>query len=372
MALYAGLISGTSMDGVEAVLLDIDTGGFQLKAATHLPYPAELEARIRAAVANPAATGMDEYGALDAAVGEHFGLAALKLLGDAHIDPLLVRAIGSHGQTVLHRPRAALPFTLQIGDGNRIAERTGIDVVADFRRRDIAAGGEAAPLMPAFHAAAFGAPARTRVIANIGGIANITILAADGSVRGFDTGPGNCLMDLWATQQLGRPYDAGGAYAASAPADAALLQRMLAEPYLALRAPKSTGRELFHRAWLDTQLAGLGAAPAVIQSTLCEYTAATLADAIGALPGPRPEEVLVCGGGAFNTELMRRLAQRLPGIRVADTSSRGIAPAQVEAAGFAWLAHAFLEGHPGNLVAVTGARGPRILGALHRGRVTPP
>jgi anhydro-N-acetylmuramic acid kinase len=372
MSLYAGLISGTSMDGVEAALLDIDMGGFQLRAATHLPYPEGIEARLRAAVADPAATGLDEYGALDAAVGEHFARAALKLLEVAGVGPQAVRAIGSHGQTLLHRPRAPLPFTLQIGDANRIAERTGIDVVADFRRRDIAAGGEAAPLVPAFHAAAFGTPGHARVIANIGGIANITVLATDGSVGGFDTGPGNCLMDLWATEHLARPYDAGGAFAASAPVDAALLQRLLAEPYLARRAPKSTGRELFHRAWLEVQLAGRGIAPAAVQSTLCEYTAATLADAIHALPGAPPGEVLVCGGGAFNTELMRRLALRLPGIRVADTASRGIAPSQVEAAAFAWLAHAFLEGHPGNLVAVTGARGPRILGALHRGRVTPP
>jgi anhydro-N-acetylmuramic acid kinase len=371
MPLYAGLISGTSMDGVEAALLEIDNGGFQLRAAAQLPYAAELETRLRAAVVDPAATGLDEYGALDAAVGEHFALAALKLFQGAGIDPHRVRAIGSHGQTVLHRPRAPLPFTLQIGDANRIAERTGIDVVADFRRRDIAAGGEAAPLVPAFHAAAFGAPGHARVIANIGGIANITVLPADGSVGGFDTGPGNCLMDLWAMAHLGQAYDEGGAYAASAPADAVLLQRLLAEPYLARRPPKSTGRELFHRAWLDARLAGSGIAPAVVQSTLCEYTAATLADAIHALPGPRPEEVLVCGGGAFNTELMRRLATRLPGIRVADTGSRGIAPAQVEAAAFAWLAHAFLEGRPGNVIAVTGARGPRILGALHKGRVTP-
>lgn len=372
MPLYAGLISGTSMDGIEAALLEIDNDGFKLRAATHLAYPAELEARLRAAVANPAACGLDEYGALDAATGEHFALAALKLLAEAGIEAPLVRAIGSHGQTLLHRPGAPLPFTLQVGDANRIAERTGIDVVADFRRRDIAAGGEAAPLVPAFHAAAFGATSRTRVIANIGGIANITVLRADGSVGGFDTGPGNCLMDLWAAEQLGRPYDAGGAWAASAPADAALLQRLLSEPYLARPAPKSTGRELFHRAWLDARLAGGGWAPAVVQSTLCEYTAATIADAIRALTGPPPEELLVCGGGAFNTELMRRLAARLPGIAVADTGARGIAPAQVEAAAFAWLAHAFLEGKPGNLTAVTGARGPRVLGALHRGGVTQP
>jgi anhydro-N-acetylmuramic acid kinase len=372
MPTYAGLISGTSMDGVEAALLDIGTGGFALRAAAHLPYPAGLESRLRAAVADPAACGLDEYGALDAEIGEHFALAALRLLEGAGIDARQVRAIGSHGQTVLHRPLSAPPFTLQVGDANRIAERTGIDVVADFRRRDIAAGGEAAPLMPAFHAAAFGARGRARVVVNIGGIANITVLTPDGSVTGFDTGPGNCLMDLWIGEQQGRPFDAGGAFAASAAPDAELLARMLAEPYLARQPPKSTGRELFHRAWLADRLGPVPAPPAVVQSTLCEFTAATLADAIGSLPGPRPEEVLVCGGGAFNSELMRRLAARLPGIQVADTGTRGIAPAQVEAAGFAWLAHAFLEGEAGNVVAVTGARGPRVLGALHKGRVTNP
>jgi anhydro-N-acetylmuramic acid kinase len=379
MPLYVGLISGTSMDGVEAALLHIADGDnlangnrFAVRAAAHLPYPAELETRLRAAVAEPSRCDLDEYGALDAAIGEHFALAALQLLEQAGIEAEQIRAIGSHGQTLLHRPRAALPFTLQIGDAHRIAERTGIDVIADFRRRDLAAGGEAAPLMPAFHAAAFGAPGRTRVVANIGGIGNITVLAADGAVSGFDTGPGNCLMDLWIAEQRGQPYDKDGAFAASAPPDAALLQRMLAEPYLARKPPKSTGRELFHRAWLERQLTGASlttAAPQVLQSTLCEFTAATLADAILALP-QTAEEVLVCGGGAFNIELMRRLAARLPGIRVADTATRGIAPAQVEAAGFAWLAHAFLEGMAGNIVAVTGARGPRVLGALHKGRVT--
>jgi anhydro-N-acetylmuramic acid kinase len=371
MPLYAGLISGTSMDGVEAALLDIGNPGFTVRAATHLPYPSTLEVRLRAAVANPGACNLDEYGALDAAIGEHFGLAAQRLLEHAGVGAEQIRAIGSHGQTVLHRPLATPPFTLQIGDAHRIAERTGIDVVADFRRRDIAAGGEAAPLMPAFHAAAFGAPGHTRVVANIGGIGNITVLAADGNVSGFDTGPGNCLMDLWIAEHEGRAYDDAGALAASASPDAQLLRRMLAEPYLARRPPKSTGRELFHRAWLERQLAGTRLAPTTVQSTLCEFTAATLADAISSLP-QAPEEVLVCGGGAFNTELMRRLAARLPGINVTDTTTRGVAPAQVEAAGFAWLAHAFFEGLAGNIVAVTGARGPRVLGALHKGRVTNP
>jgi len=371
MTLYAGLISGTSMDGVEAVLLDIEGTRLQVRAATHLDYPPPLSVRLHAAVANPDGCGLDEYGALDAEIGEAFANAVVQLLEDSGTPAAAVRAIGSHGQTLLHRPRQDPAFTLQAGDPNRIAERTGIDVVADFRRRDIAAGGEAAPLMPAFHAAAFGAEGSSRVVVNIGGIANITLLRADGRIAGFDTGPGNCLMDLWAAEHLQRPYDAGGAMAASAPVHPALLQRMLAEPYFALGAPKSTGRELFHRKWLAAQLSAITTppAPATVQSTLCELTATSIAQAIVTIAGEKPSEVLVCGGGAFNDELMRRLASRLPFARVTTTAVHGVAPDQVEAAGFAWLAHAFLEGLPGNRVEVTGASGPRVLGALHRGAV---
>jgi anhydro-N-acetylmuramic acid kinase len=360
------------MDGVEAVLLDIDSTGFKVAAALHLDYPPALGQRLRAAVAHPAGCDLDELGALDAAIGEVFADAAQQLLRAARVSGGALRAIGSHGQTVLHRPRAALPYTLQIGDANRIAERLGIDVVADFRRRDMAAGGEGAPLLPAFHAAAFSAPGETRVVANIGGIANITVLGSTGEVSGFDTGPGNCLMDLWATEQLGTPFDDDGRYAASAPIHAGLLQRLLAEPYLALPAPKSTGRELFHRQWLQQRLAGLDLAPAVVQSTLCELTATSIAAGILHIAAARPAEVLVCGGGACNGELMRRLGSRLPGARVASTAQHGVAPQQVEAAGFAWLAHAYLAGAAGNFTAVTGARGPRVLGALYRGVVTNP
>jgi anhydro-N-acetylmuramic acid kinase len=280
-----------------------------------------------------------------------------------------VRAIGSHGQTLLHRPRAHTPFTLQIGDPNRIAERTGIDVVADFRRRDLAAGGEAAPLVPAFHAAAFGVRGEARAVVNIGGIGNVTLLHADGRVSGFDTGPGNCLMDLWVQEHRGKPYDDAGQFAASGNVDPALLELLLQEPYLALPPPKSTGRELFNRPWLRKALARRTAPIADVQATLCEFTAATIASGMTA-KGFAPTELLVCGGGAFNGELMRRLAARLPGVTVRHTGSAGIAPDQVEAAMCAWLAHQFLAGRPGNLVAVTGARGPRVLGALHRGGVT--
>ncbi|MEO6079652.1 MAG: anhydro-N-acetylmuramic acid kinase [Steroidobacteraceae bacterium] len=370
MPLYAGLISGTSMDGVEAVLLDIGQERFAIAGALHVDYPPALALRLKSAVAHPEACNLDELGSLDAQVGEVFAGAAVQLMDDAGIDAAQVRAIGSHGQTLLHRPMATPSFTLQIGDANRIAERTGIDVVADFRRRDMAAGGEAAPLVPAFHAAAFAVPGAACVVVNIGGISNITVLGADGSVSGFDTGPGNCLMDLWATEHLGMPFDRDGALAARGQVHAPLLQLLLQEPYLQRRPPKSTGRELFQRDWMQRALDVHPAGIADVQATLNEYTAATIAAAIRQFTDVQPHELLVCGGGACNAELMRRLQLQLPKARVQSTAARGIAPQHVEAALFAWLAHRFIVGLPGNLVAVTGARGPRVLGALHRGAVT--
>jgi len=369
MPLYAGLISGTSMDGVEAVALQIDADGMQVRGAIHTAYPEILAGRLRAAVADPRGCDLDTLGELDASIGEVFADAVLELLRQTGLAASAVRAIGSHGQTILHRPRAKPSFTLQIGDANRIAERTGIDVVADFRRRDMAAGGEGAPLVPAFHAAAFGRAGEARAVVNIGGIANITALHADGRVTGFDTGPGNCLMDLWTAEHQGEPYDRNGELAASGDVEPELLELLLAEPYLAQKPPKSTGRELFHRAWLEQSLQKHPATIADVQATLSQYTAQTIAAGI-AQAGLHPARLLVCGGGAFNGELMRRLAAELGPIPVGDTSACGIAPEQVEAAMCAWLAHRFLCGEAGNLVAVTGARGPRVLGALHRGAVT--
>jgi anhydro-N-acetylmuramic acid kinase len=371
MTLCAGLVSGTSMDGVEAVLLDAGES-LSVHGAVHLDYPPELAARLKRAVAAPAGCGLDELGYLDAAIGEVFADAAEALLRQHGLAARDVRVIGSHGQTLLHRPRQSPAFTLQVGDPNRIAERTGIDVVADFRRRDIAAGGEGAPLVPAFHAAAFASPGEDRAVVNIGGIANITTLAADGTVGGFDTGPGNCLMDLWAEQHLGTPFDRDGALAARGCVHEGLLAELLAEPYLALPPPKSTGRELFNRDWLAPVLARHAAAVPDVMATLSEYTARTIANALKGVPGFAPLELLVCGGGARNVELMRRLAAQLPGVRVVSTAARGIAPEHVEGALFAWLALSCVEGRAGNLTDVTGARGPRVLGALYRGAVTWP
>jgi anhydro-N-acetylmuramic acid kinase len=367
MPLYAGLISGTSMDGVEAVLLEITPAGFAVRGAVHVDYPEPVARQLMASVADPAHCNLDMLGVLDAEVGEVFAQAAELLLrrtGRAASD---VRAIGSHGQTILHRPRGPLPFTMQIGDANRIAERTGIDVVADFRRRDTAAGGEGAPLVPAFHAAAFGKAGVARVVVNIGGISNITALGTEGSVAGFDTGPGNCLMDLWVREHLVTPYDDNGALAARGSVQPQLLQAMLGEPYLQRMPPKSTGRELFHREWLRSHLGTSTFDIADVQATLCEYTAVTIARGIRDLARATPADLLVCGGGAYNAELMRRLATNMLPCPVVSTARHGVAPEHVEAALFAWLAHCYLEGAAGNVVAVTGARGPRVLGALHRG-----
>lgn len=367
MPLYAGLISGTSMDGIEAVLLEVEDRQLAVRAAHHHDYPRELALALEGAVARPGDVTLDQLGELDVRVGEAFAAAVQALLEGARVPAGKVRAIGSHGQTLLHRPRTATPFTLQVGDPNVIAERTGIDVVADFRRRDVAAGGEGAPLLPAFHAAVFGREGADVAVVNVGGIANVTLLGADGRVLGFDTGPGNCLMDLWARRTLGEPYDLDGRQAAAGRVDAALLEQLLAEEYLSLPYPKSTGRELFNGAWLDDALGTPSRDPADVQATLCEYTARTIADALTRLVGVTPGELYVCGGGAFNPTLMARLSASLPGTRVRDTGALGVRPDVVEAAGFAWFAHRHLQGQAGNVPTVTGARGPRVLGALYPG-----
>ncbi|MEN9704815.1 MAG: hypothetical protein RLZZ393_694 [Pseudomonadota bacterium] len=365
---YVGLMSGTSMDGIDAVLVETGASGLAVSAALHRDYPEALSARLRECIAQPDGVGLDEYGYLDVAVGHCFADAALELLQSNGLEPRQIRAIGSHGQTILHRPLASPPCTLQIGDPNVIAERTGVDVVADFRRRDIAAAGEGAPLVPAFHAAMFAVPGETQVVANLGGIANITVLHPSGAVTGFDTGPGNCLMDIWARLHLGTACDVDGAFAAAGHVDPTLLGRLLADRYFARQPPKSTGREYFNLSFIESALEGLGGTPAAnVQATLCELTATSLRDAILLHAAERPERVLACGGGVHNRHLMRRIAANLGGTAVQSTAAAGIDPMQVEGAAFAWLAHRHLERLPGNLPAVTGAKGTRVLGALYPG-----
>lgn len=360
--LYLGLISGTSADGIDAALVRF-APRLEVIAAATFQYPDAVRERVLALARTQATITLADYGHLDTEIGECFADAALGLLRAAHVDASAVTALGSHGQTICHQPTGRHPFTLQMGDPNVIAERTGIATVADFRRADMAAGGQGAPLLPALHAALLADPTVSRAVLNLGGIANLTLLVPGLPVRGFDTGPANCLMDAWSAQLRGTPRDEGGEWAASGHADAALLARLLADPYFALTPPKSTGREVFNLDWLDARLPA-GIAPEDVQATLLQLTACSIADALRT-SAPAPAELYACGGGVHNAALMNALAGALPQVRVATTAVLGLDPDFVEAVGFAWLARARLEGTPGNLPAVTGARGPRILGGLY-------
>lgn len=367
-SLYIGMMSGTSMDGIDAVLLRFSESGQMLVASHRLPWPEELQRELRA-IAVPGDNEIDRLGVLDLQVGERFATAARELLRQAGVAADAVSAIGCHGQTIRHRPDGPNPFTLQIGDPNRIAEMTGITTVADFRRRDMAAGGQGAPLVPAYHAALFRTPGECRVLLNLGGIANLTILPAtpEEPVRGFDSGPGNTLLDTWARRHLDRPFDQDGEWAAGGSVQEAALEQLLDDPYFQLPPPKSTGPERFHLAWAAERWNGIEAAPpADVQATL---TALTVESVCRQLESAAPEcvRVIACGGGVYNRELMRGLERRLYGIPLETTEAYGIAPQLVEAAAFAWLARQTLERHPGNLPSVTGATHPVILGAVYPG-----
>jgi anhydro-N-acetylmuramic acid kinase len=373
--LFIGLMSGTSLDGMDGVLARLRDGARpEVLRFEHRDFPAALQAELMALQAS----GADELhrSALAANALARVGAEVVRALLQASATPAArVCAIGAHGQTLRHRPGEfdGSGYTLQILNGALLAELAGIDVVCDFRSRDVAAGGQGAPLVPAFHRGVFGRDGEDVAVLNVGGIANLTLLPAEGPVGGFDCGPGNMLMDLWCRRHLGQPFDRDGAWAAGGMVHADLLARLLAEPFFERAPPKSTGRDLFDAHWLDGAL-GAFATPAAdaaapdarsVMSTLCELTAAT---ACGALQrhAPGTRRLLLCGGGAFNGELMRRLAARL-GSRVAvqSTTAAGVPPDQVEALAFAWLAREFVARRPGNLPAVTGAAGPRVLGALH-------
>lgn len=360
--LYLGLISGTSVDGIDAALVGFEPACRLLLGRT-FPWDPELRARLVALGQGGEAASLDELGALDARVAIAFAEAAAAVIEAAGVDRSAVRAIGSHGQTVRHRPLADPAFTWQLGDGSRIAERTGIATVADFRRRDLAAGGQGAPLMPAFHAALLGAAGEDRAVLNLGGIANLTLLPARGEVRGFDTGPASALLDAWCERHTGAAFDAGGEWARGGARDGLLLARLLDEAWFADPPPKSSGREQFHLAWVQERLRG-DEHPRDVQATLMELTAATVSDALR-MTQPATRRLLVCGGGVHNAALMARLAAWLPGVTVESTAVHGLDPDFVEAMGFAWLARETLAGRPGNLPSVTGARGPRVLGAVH-------
>ncbi len=372
--LYIGLMSGTSLDGVDGVLADFDTQPPRVLGHASAPLPEALRAELlalntsspdelhRAALAANAL--MRVYAQVVQTLLDHSGLLADR-----------VRAIGAHGQTVRHRPRAfdGTGYTIQLCQPALLAELTGIDVVADFRSRDVAAGGQGAPLAPFFHRAWFGQPGQALALLNVGGISNLTVLRADGTQLGFDCGPGNALMDGWCQRHQGRAYDDRGAWAASGAVSMSLLSRCLAEPYFAAMPPKSTGRDLFHLPWLESHLAAHAAAlpagapplaPADVQATLAELTARTCADDMRR-HAPGVTRLVVCGGGAFNTHLMRRLAALLPGVNVIASDDAGLPPLQVEAAAFAWLARKAILREKLDLQSTTGARGARVLGGVY-------
>jgi anhydro-N-acetylmuramic acid kinase len=361
-SLYIGLMSGTSLDGVDGVLADFAGRGIRTLQAAFTPFPPELRAELMALQA--ASPNELEREALAAnALARCYADCVQQLAAQA---PGPVRAVAVHGQTIRHRPE--LGFTRQTNNPALLAELTGIDVIADFRSRDVAAGGQGAPLVPAFHEARFGKPKQVRVVVNIGGIGNISVLHGDGRVSGYDTGPGNVLMDLWIARHKGQPYDADGAWAATGRNVPALLDSLLDEPYFRQPPPKSTGRDLFHEQWLDAKLAQHpDLSPADVQATLTRLTALSIARAIQQETKEQPAQaVYVCGGGAYNGVLLTEMADALGGaIPVASTEQLGVAPNRVEALAFAWLGYRFLRRQPGNLPSVTGAAGPRILGALH-------
>jgi len=360
---YIGLMSGTSVDGVDAVLVDFSATSPRTLAAAHVAFPAALRAELNALQRS----GPDEIhrAALAAnALMDCCASAVAAVLARARIDSGAVAAIGVHGQTVRHRPDLA--YTTQLANPARLAEAAGITVVADFRSRDLAAGGQGAPLVPALHAALFALPDRHRAVVNLGGIANVTDLPPRGAVRGFDTGPGNTLLDAWCERHTGASFDRDGAWAASGRLQDGLLRALKADPYFASPPPKSTGRDRFHLAWLDEHLAALRPAPAPVdvQRTLLALTAQTVADAI-ATHCIGASDVLICGGGANNGALRSELEAALAPRSVVTTAALGIPVDEVEALAFAWLAREAVAGRAANLPSVTGARGPRVLGAIY-------
>lgn len=360
---YAGVMSGTSLDGIDAVVADFATEPHRPETlgAAHAAMPDAL----RTTLLSLQASGADELARSTQASVELADLYAQTVIHAAVAAgiPLTdVVAAGIHGQTVRHCPQAG--WTIQLNDPARVAERLGVAVVADFRRRDLAAGGQGAPLVPAFHQARFARSDRVRAVLNVGGIANLTLLEPGAPVRGFDTGPGNVLLDAWHGKQLGGGYDRAGAWAAGGRCETALLDDLMREPYFRRPAPKSTGRDLFNLRWLEDVLARHRTTPVDVQATLLRLTVRSIADALrSALPNA--QDVLVCGGGAHNVALMRDLAAELAPCAVAPTSVEGVAIDQVEALAFAWLARETIAGRPGNLPAVTGALGPRVLGAVY-------
>ncbi|HET6598703.1 MAG TPA: anhydro-N-acetylmuramic acid kinase [Burkholderiaceae bacterium] len=366
-------MSGTSLDGVDAVLTDfaaIDRGSVRVLAHAHHPFEPAFAEQLLALNAS-GANELHRAALAANALARVYARGVSALLDTSGVAPAAVAAIGAHGQTVRHCPREfdATGYTLQLNSPALLAELTGIDVIADFRSRDVAAGGQGAPLVPAFHRAVFGRPDATVVVLNLGGIGNLTVLRADGRTTGFDCGPANALLDHWSLTHTGRAFDEGGTWAASGRVIEPLLRAMLAEPYFGLPPPKSTGRDLFRPEWLarHSLLVAPTARAADVQATLAELTATVCANDVRQYAA-RARTLLVCGGGALNRDLMQRLARLLPQVRIEPTDAQGLPATQVEACAFAWLARAFMRRECASLASVTGATGARVLGALYPAR----
>ncbi len=369
---YIGLMSGTSLDGVDGVLADFATHPPVVAHTASAPFAAELRAQLLA-LNSPGDNELHRAALAANALARCYAQVVQALLAQSSLAAAQITAIGAHGQTVRHQPglHDATGYTLQLNNPALLAELTGIDVVADFRSRDVAAGGQGAPLAPFFHRAWF-APqgsADTLGVLNLGGISNLTLLRPDGSNLGFDCGPGNALLDMWCQQHTGAAYDAGGAWGAGGTVNQALLQSMLSEPFFALPPPKSTGRDLFNRAWLDIHLAAFASeTPQNIQKTLVELTVSPIEYRGSSYERDSKSpisEIIVCGGGAFNLDLMQRLQALMPRTRIVPSSQRGLPPQDVEATAFAWLAKQTIERRALPLTSVTGARGPRVLGCVY-------
>lgn len=360
---YIGVMSGTSLDGVDVVLAAIDQHMVAQQASYCHPIPLALRQQVLEICQGQTLT-LSQLGQLDTRLGQLFAEAVLTLMQQQALEASDIMAIGCHGQTVWHEPQSAAPNTLQIGDNNQIAAATGVTVVGDFRRRDMALGGQGAPLVPAFHQALLMDSVERRMVLNIGGIANLSLLIPGQPVRGFDTGPGNMLMDAWIWRHKGLPFDKDAGWSRSGQVVPALLEQMLGDPWFALPPPKSTGREYFNLGWVEQQLQRFPAlAPQDVQATLCELTALTIAHQVQLNDGC--DRLLVCGGGSRNPLLMARLAAHLSGTEVGTTDQAGISGDDMEALAFAWLAFRTLSGLPGNLPAVTGAREMSVLGAIY-------
>jgi anhydro-N-acetylmuramic acid kinase len=368
--LYIGLMSGTSLDGADGVLVDFSGPQLEVLASATEGFTGEFRAELLA-LNGPTHNELHRAALAANQLAAIYSQVVSKLLAKADVTANEITAIGAHGQTVRHQPqndRLYTSYTLQLNNPALLAERTGIDVVADFRSRDVAAGGQGAPLVPAFHQSVFGTANATTLILNIGGISNLSVLPAwsvPGDVVGFDCGPGNALMDAWCQKNTGQAFDSGGEWAASGQRIDALLASLLNEPYFAKAPPKSTGRDLFSMHWLSAKLAPFSSArPQDVQFTLTELTATACITGVSSYIN-NSKELIICGGGAFNTHLMQRLKAGLPSLKVAPSSAHGLGPLQVEAAAFAWLARQTTHRLPGNLPAVTGAVGLRVLGAVY-------